>query len=205
MMTARLVALVSILVLGSLSASCRSGIDNHGSSDSRPYMADVASWAWPAQSLAEVVAGSEVIVRGWFVLPGEVDVIYPDGYDGDCCSEFDGGPGASFTPVSFRVEEYIKGSGPAELLILQPGDLLRTRGFAFFPEPDYGEETIVFALQWNEGANTWHTHNGIWGRVVIRDGVAVLPQDPFEQRPSPYFPDATSLDDVAAAVRSHLE
>jgi hypothetical protein len=167
-------------------------------------MADVASWVWPAQSLDEVVVGSEVIVRGRFVKPNEAEVIYPDGYDEDCCSEFEGGPGTSFTPVSFRVEEYIKGSGPAELLVLQPGDLLRTRGFAFFPEPEYGEETILFASSWNERANTWHTHNGIWGRVVIRDGAAVLPQDSSEQRPSPYFTGASSLDEVELAIRQAI-
>jgi hypothetical protein len=173
--------------------------------DVRPYGADTAEWMWPAASLEVVVAEAHVIVRGRFVRPSDALVIYPDGFDGKCCSEYEGGPGVLFTPVSFRVDKYLKGAGPDELLILQPGDLRRIRGFAFYPEPDYGEETILFALRWDEQANTWHTHHGIWGRVVIRGGAAVLPQDPSEQRPSPYFPGARSLDDVEAAVKRVVE
>jgi hypothetical protein len=195
--------LIAALVVGVSSTSCIPGQEAQRA-DPRQYLLDMVDWVGPARSLEAAVAGSEVIVRGRFVRPNEPEVIYPDGWDEDCCSEFEGGPGLSFTPVAFRAEEYIKGSGPEELLVLQPGDLRRSRGYAFFPEPEYGEETILFASTWNERANTWDTHHGIWGRVVIRDGAAVLPQDPAEQRPSPYFTGVSSLDEVELAIRQAI-
>ncbi len=201
----RLLVLASLVAAAVALAACPDRDTTPLRFDQRQYMLDTVDWAGPARSLEAAVAGSEVIVRGRFVRPNEAEVIYPDGYDDDCCSEFEGGPGLSFTPVAFQVEEYLMGSGPEELLVLQPGDLRRSRGYAYFPEPDYGEETILFASPWNELANTWHTHQGIWGRVVIREGAAVLPQDLSEQRPSPYFPGARSLDDVEESVAQMLE
>jgi len=130
---------------------------------------DIANWVGPMGSLEQLTAAAEVVAVGKFAaIKGTHDVL-PDGYDRKDNPD-DNSSAVTFTLLVFKVERYIKGDGPGELIVRQTGDLARGVAPDAFPAPDPDQETLVFLVTDAFGDGTYASVNGPWGRMIEKDG-----------------------------------
>jgi len=125
----------------------------------------------PPSSVQELVDASALIVTGQFTgVIASTDVVFPSQSVG-----LPGGISSSvpFSNLEFKVDAYLKGSGPAILLVRQTGDLTKSDGPAEFPKPPRGESTLLFLTPDSHGVNVWTSHRGPYGRLSEKDGATV--------------------------------
>lgn len=139
-----------------------------------PY--DSVDWVGPNKDLDSLLAESEVVVVGRFVEVGEVQIVFPTGYNpNDGHLPAGQSPGVPFTNLVFQVDEYLKGAGPARLVVTQTGDLRNSNGPDEFPKPRLRETQMLFLTrEASRGDNVWASHRGPFGRVRVENGKLVF-------------------------------
>lgn len=116
---------------------------------------------------------SEIIVVARVVKIGDPYEILLPGVNPELI-ERNGGvaPSDTFTNVTFKVEEYLKGSGPAEFVTPHPGDLSKG-GYIEFPRPLSDRDIVLFLVPAPDsyyGEGLWLSRQGPWGQMFEEDG-----------------------------------
>ncbi len=139
-----------------------------------PY--DLMDWVGPNKDLDSLLAESEVVVVGRFVDVGEVQIVFPAGYNPkDGHLPAGQSPGVPFTNLAFQVDEYLKGASPARLVVTQTGDLRNSNGPDEFPKPRLRETQMLFLTrEASRGDNVWASNHGPFGRVRVEGGKLVF-------------------------------
>ncbi len=174
------------------------------------YGSSTASWAAPLP-FGPLVQRSDIVVMGRVVGVAGADVVYPDKYDPKTDSHLPPGvsPGVGFVHWRVRVDEYLVGSGPAELLMRQVGDLRHgALGMAEFPNPEFGRPMLLFlALEPVGGTDFWVT-GGPFGQMIVEKGAVSYvyrnDDESHKPRPVPFF-EGMDVDGVKAAIREQAQ
>lgn len=157
-------------------------------------------WVGPMATLEALVGVSDIIVVGRFVGFAETFDIAPAGHDPADQYLPDGQTATvTFTELVFEVDEYLKGTGPDTITVVQTGDLRRTKGYAEFPRPVWGVETMMFATQESYGERPFASVNGAFGRVVFSEERQQL-EFPTALRPNVRYLEGKSFSELQAEV-----
>lgn len=128
------------------------------------------------ENLNDLMAESEIVVRGRVVEFLSMDQVYPDDYDPEAEPPREGVDiGVPFSNYRVVVSEYIVGSGPDEIVLRQLGDATGTRpAFSEFPHVDEGSEVVLFLAPVKREVpgltDVYRAPAGPWGQFVEQSG-----------------------------------
>ncbi len=172
----------------------------------RRYGESTANWA-PPLPFDRLVARSDVVVLGHVVGVAGSDIVYPSGYDPKTDDHLPSGisPAVGFAHYRVRVDEYVVGSGPSELVMRQNGDLrLENLGAAEFPNPELGRSMLLFLSLEPIGGQDFWVSGGPFGQMIEEKGVLAYvwraDDESHAPRPVPFFA-GMDLDGAKAAIR----
>jgi hypothetical protein len=148
-----------------LAAAC-GGVDRHTSTS--------ASWADSARSIPELIQHSDAVVRG------AVDQVAGTGYDSTSIPNSKGVP---FTEFSFKVTDWIRGTGPDTIVLHQSGGPAED-GSTFELDDDplfrVGESDVLFLKESPSGS--YYVVAGPTGRFLVSDKTArAMPHGQVQQ------------------------
>ncbi len=150
----------------------------------------------PPESLDDLTAHADLIVLGSVGEIRSIDRVFPAGFD---ASEAPEGIDVSvpFTNFALKVDEYVLGSGPAELVLRLIGDAL-TAESSFFRMPQADEPALLFLTREPaRGEDVYGLYFGSQSRLVTKDGRVVF--DDAQQSDIPF--EAENLGTVVSRVR----
>jgi hypothetical protein len=150
---------------------------------------EFAVLAPPPRSLDQITSRMSVVVRGQYVEVLEVrsdPVPVPTERVAELGATTE--RGAPYSLLRFVVTEYIVGTGPNELTLVQAGDLRDAGGFEYgIARPKLGEEITLIAQPWPGHAPLMVPVNADYGRFTEVDGRLSYAWLDIEKRDDPSF------------------
>lgn len=174
------------------------GVSSSGGSESASVKHQIARSAYGGGLASDEEPGSWVRLYPIVALVTVNAVEAPRWSTDDLAAEGKSGDSFIYTPLDVTVQEYIKGAGPASIVLAHMGGKIGDTQVTFsdyFPLPKVGEEAVVFVMPPAEHSSTWN----VWNAYVVSNGVASSELDGRQ------LPASELLDQLRAAAQSSAD